>query len=123
MRRRAPAPRIHRRSHSSSCLRRSVAMDGSRAAHCGSAPAPGRTSPPSASGGSRPSAGSSRVSGGSASIAIASRPVDGIAPGRALQALVEGAVLANYEGMSYKTADQPVAWLERVELRVVGDDR
>jgi leucyl aminopeptidase len=55
------------------------------------------------------------------SIAIASRPVEAVAPGRAVQALVEGAVLANYEGMSYKTADQPVAWLERVELRVAGD--
>src|SRR5205809_103692 len=39
---------------------------------------------------------------------------------RALQALTEGAVLANYEGTSYKTAEQPVAWLERIEVRVGG---
>jgi leucyl aminopeptidase len=51
------------------------------------------------------------------SIAIVWRAVDGIAPDRAAQALAEGAVLANYEGTSYKTAEQPVAWLERVEVR------
>jgi leucyl aminopeptidase len=51
------------------------------------------------------------------SIAIAWRPVDGMPPDRAVQALAEGAVLANYEGMSYKTAEQPVAWVERVEVR------
>src|SRR5262249_45366287 len=54
------------------------------------------------------------------SVAIASRPVDGIAPDRALQALVEGAVLANYEGTSYKRSEQPAAWIERVIVRVGG---
>jgi leucyl aminopeptidase len=52
------------------------------------------------------------------SIAILWRPVDGVAPEPAAQALAEGAVLANYEGNSYKTGEQPVAWLERVEVRV-----
>src|SRR5258705_1119139 len=51
------------------------------------------------------------------SIAIVWRGADGVAPDRAVQALAEGAVLANYEGMSYKTAEQPVAWVERVEVR------
>ena len=47
------------------------------------------------------------------------RPVDGVAlPGAPSQALVEGAMLANYEGMSYKTAEPASGWLERVELRV-----
>ena len=39
---------------------------------------------------------------------------------RAVQALAEGAVVANYEGTSYKTSGPPVAWLERVQLRVAG---
>src|SRR5256885_1343504 len=43
------------------------------------------------------------------SMAIAWRPVDGIAPDRAAQALAEGAVLANFEGTSYKTDGPPVA--------------
>src|SRR6185503_8984215 len=51
------------------------------------------------------------------SIAIVWRGADGLAPDRAAQALAEGAVLANYEGTSYKTAEEPVAWLERVEVR------
>ena len=37
---------------------------------------------------------------------------------RRRQALAEGAVLANYEGTTYRTAGPAVAWLERVELRV-----
>ena len=53
-------------------------------------------------------------------VAIAGRAVDGIPSDRVLQALAEGAVLANYEGTSYKTADHPVAWLERVDVRVRG---
>src|SRR6266513_8151 len=52
-----------------------------------------------------------------ANIAILCRAIDGIALERAVQALAEGAVLANYEGTSYKTSGTPVAWLERVELR------
>jgi leucyl aminopeptidase len=51
------------------------------------------------------------------SIAIVWRGADGLAPDRAAQALAEGAVLANYEGTSYKTGEEPVVWLERVEVR------
>ena len=54
------------------------------------------------------------------SIAIVWRGVDGISSDEAVQALAEGAVLANYEGTSYKTAEEPVAWLERVEIRTAG---
>ena len=53
-------------------------------------------------------------------MAIAWRAVDGLHPDRVLQSLVEGATLANYEGSSYKTAGQTVAWLERVDVRVNG---
>ena len=44
--------------------------------------------------------------------------------GHAVQALAEGAIIANYEGMSYKTAEPPCGWLERVELRcrATGDE-
>ena len=53
-------------------------------------------------------------------IAIAWRSGEGLDADRVLQALAEGAVLANYESSSYKTAGQPVVWLARVELRVIG---
>jgi len=55
------------------------------------------------------------------SIAIASGDVDGVSTEQAVQALAEGAVLANYEGMSYKTAEPRCGWLERVELKVAGN--
>jgi len=51
-------------------------------------------------------------------MAIVSRPSSAVAAGQAAQALAEGAVIANYEGMSYKTSGSPCGWLERVELRV-----
>jgi leucyl aminopeptidase len=54
------------------------------------------------------------------SVAIVSRPAEGVTVDRAAQALAEGAVLANYEGTSYKTSEPAVGWLERVELRVTG---
>jgi leucyl aminopeptidase len=54
------------------------------------------------------------------SISIVSRASDAMPPERAVQALAEGAILANYEAMSYKTAEPPCGWLERVELRVTG---
>jgi leucyl aminopeptidase len=53
-----------------------------------------------------------------ASVSLLWRPVDGVATAPAAQALAEGAVLANYEGITYKTEGPGVAWLERVELRV-----
>src|SRR5689334_838918 len=53
-----------------------------------------------------------------ASVTVLWRRVEGVAPDVAAQALAEGAVLANYEGTTYRTAGPAVAWLERVELRV-----
>ena len=41
-------------------------------------------------------------------------------PEIAAQALTEGITLANYEGASYKTAADPAAWLDRVELSFEG---
>jgi len=55
------------------------------------------------------------------SIAIVCRAIEGIAPGRAVQSLAEGAVLANYEGTSYKTSGASAAWLQRVEVRAPGE--
>jgi leucyl aminopeptidase len=52
------------------------------------------------------------------SVAIAARAVDAVPAALAVQALAEGVVLANYEGTTYKTAEPPCGWLERVELRV-----
>jgi leucyl aminopeptidase len=52
------------------------------------------------------------------SMAIILRPTDAVPVGDAVQALAEGAIIANYEGLSYKTAGSPCGWLERVELRV-----
>jgi len=53
-----------------------------------------------------------------ATIAIAARPLEGVSNSAALQALIEGAVLANYEGTSYKTGGQPAVFLDRVEIRI-----
>jgi leucyl aminopeptidase len=55
-----------------------------------------------------------------ASMAIISRAAEALTVGQAVQALAEGAIIANYEGMSYKTAEPPCGWLERVELRMPG---
>jgi leucyl aminopeptidase len=52
------------------------------------------------------------------SIAIVARSSPAVPDSRAVQALTEGAVLANYEGTSYKTSDEPMPWLDRVEIRV-----
>jgi leucyl aminopeptidase len=57
-----------------------------------------------------------------ASMAIAARPLDRVSNAAALQALVEGAVLANYEGTSYKTTGQPAVFLDRVEVRLPDAD-
>jgi leucyl aminopeptidase len=54
------------------------------------------------------------------SLAIVWRAVEGVGADRAAQALAEGAVLANYEGTSYKTGEQPAVFLERVEIRTGG---
>src|SRR5215510_16436042 len=55
------------------------------------------------------------------SIALVVRSSPAVPVSRAVQALAEGAVLANYEGTSYKTSDDSIAWLERVEIRVARD--
>jgi leucyl aminopeptidase len=55
------------------------------------------------------------------SVAIVVRSSPAVPVSRAVQALAEGAVLANYEGTSYKTSDDSIAWLDRVELRVAGE--
>src|SRR5678816_1094513 len=47
------------------------------------------------------------------SIAILARSSPAVPDSRAVQALTEGAVLANYEGTSYKTSDEPMPWLDR----------
>ena len=52
-----------------------------------------------------------------ASVAIVARPSD-VPMDQAVQVLTEGAALANYEGSSYKTSDQSIIWLERVQIRV-----
>ena len=55
------------------------------------------------------------------SIALVVRSSPAVPVRRAVQALAEGAVLANYEGTSYKTSDDSITWLDRVEIRVAGD--
>jgi len=52
------------------------------------------------------------------SLAVAARPLDRVVNDAALQSLTEGVVLANYEGMSYKTSGQETAFLERVVIRI-----
>ncbi len=52
------------------------------------------------------------------SVAIVARSSPAVPDSRAVQALTEGAVLANYEGTSYKTSDGALAWLDHVEIRV-----
>jgi leucyl aminopeptidase len=55
------------------------------------------------------------------SIAIVARSSFVRAERRAVQAIAEGAVLANYEGTSYKTSDEPTAWVDRVDIRVADE--
>jgi leucyl aminopeptidase len=54
-------------------------------------------------------------------IALLARWSPAVPVSRAVQALAEGAVLANYEGTSYKTSDDSIAWLDRVEIRAARD--
>jgi leucyl aminopeptidase len=55
------------------------------------------------------------------SVAIVARSSPAVPNSGAVQALTEGAVLANYEGTSYKTSDGALPWLDRVEIRVEGE--
>jgi leucyl aminopeptidase len=52
------------------------------------------------------------------SIAIVARSTPAVSDGHAVQALTEGAVLANYEGTSYKTSEEAAPWVDRVEIRI-----
>jgi leucyl aminopeptidase len=52
------------------------------------------------------------------SLAVAARPLDRVVNDAALQSLTEGVVLANYEGMSYKTSGHESAFLERAVIRI-----
>jgi leucyl aminopeptidase len=54
-------------------------------------------------------------------LAIVARSTPALSESHAVQALAEGAVLANYEGTSYKTSEEAIAWLERVEIRTSGE--
>jgi len=54
-------------------------------------------------------------------IAVVVRSSSPVPVSQAVQALAEGAVLANYEGTSYKTSDDSIAWLDRVDIRVADD--
>src|SRR5215471_4343740 len=56
------------------------------------------------------------------SIAVVARASLPHPVGRVIQAVAEGAVLANYEGTSYKTSGEPVTWLDRVEIRAAEMD-
>ena len=53
-------------------------------------------------------------------IAVLHRAGTSVSPQAAAQVIAEGAVMANFEGASYKTGDQPKVWLEKVELHVGG---
>ena len=55
------------------------------------------------------------------SIAIVHRPGTDITPQEAAQVLTEGAILANFDGASYRTTDPPGVWVNTVQLRVGGE--
>lgn len=55
------------------------------------------------------------------SIAIVHRPGTGVTAPEAAQVLTEGAVLANFDGAAYRTADPPRVWLDTVHVRVGGE--
>jgi leucyl aminopeptidase len=53
-------------------------------------------------------------------IAVVHRVGTPVSPQVAAQVMAEGAVMANFEGASYKTGDHPKVWLENVDLHVAG---
>lgn len=55
------------------------------------------------------------------SIALVQPPGTTVSAGDGAQVLAEGAVLANFDGATYKTRQPPPSWLEKVEVRVEGD--
>ena len=58
-----------------------------------------------------------------AQLALAHREGPGVDADAAAQAITEGLVLANFEAASYKTTDDPRAWIEAVTLRVASETR
>jgi leucyl aminopeptidase len=54
-------------------------------------------------------------------IAIVHRPGTDVTAQEAAQVLTEGAILANFDGASYRTTDPPRVWLNTVQLRVGGE--
>ena len=54
-------------------------------------------------------------------VAIVHRPGTGVTAQEAAQVLTEGAILANFDGASYRTTDPPRVWLDTVQLRVGGE--
>jgi leucyl aminopeptidase len=58
-----------------------------------------------------------------ASISLVGRAHDRIDAPHAAQALAEGIVLANFNGGSYKTGDEPRVWIESAELIFPGGDK
>jgi leucyl aminopeptidase len=53
-------------------------------------------------------------------IALVHRPGTSVPPQLAAQVMAEGAVLANFEGASYKTSEPARGWVDAVELHVGG---
>ncbi len=53
-------------------------------------------------------------------IAVLHRAGTSVSPQVAAQVIAEGAVIANFEGASYKTGDHPKVWLETVDVYVGG---
>ena len=51
-------------------------------------------------------------------IAIVHRPETGVGPDLATQLFVEGAIIGNYDGASYRTTDPPRVWLASVTIAV-----
>ena len=58
-----------------------------------------------------------------AQFAFVHRDGTGVDADAATQAITEGLVLANFEAASYKTGDEPRAWIESVTLRVTTETR
>src|SRR5688572_3167090 len=56
-------------------------------------------------------------------IAIVHRPGTSVTPEQAAQVLAEGVVLANFEGASYQTVEQPRPFVEAVDIRVGGESK
>jgi leucyl aminopeptidase len=53
-------------------------------------------------------------------VAVVLRAVSQISAEDGAQVMAEGAVMANFDGASYKTTEPPRVWLESVELRIDG---